>query len=153
MGQARRLPRETRVKTYKLSRATLIFIYGLLGFVSLIGAIVAFQTFKGGGGLLPAQPFFIVWLGVLAWVWYVYARIPVAITWRDEGGLEFKSLIGATEVRVEDLIAIKATPLSWGFIKVTYNGGSLRLLCQITGLYELLSTVKAANPRVEIIGC
>jgi hypothetical protein len=141
------------VKTYKLSRPTLIFIYGLLGFVSLIGAIVGFQSFKGGLGLVPAQPFFIAWLGVLAWVWYVYARIPVAITWRDEGVVEFKGLIGTTQVRVEDLIAIKATPLYWGFIKITYNGGSLRLLCQITGLYELLGAVKAANPRVEITGC
>lgn len=141
------------MKTYKLSRPTLIFIYGLLGFVSLIGVIVVFQSFKGGVGLFPVQPFLIVWLGVLAWIWYVYARIPVTITWRDEGVLEFKGLIGTTQVRVEDLITIKATPLYWGFIKITYNGGSLRLLCQITGLYELLGAVKAANPRVEITGC
>jgi hypothetical protein len=141
------------VKTYKLSRPTIIFIYGILGFVSLIGVVVAVQSFKGGIGLVPVQPFFIVWLGVLAWVWYVYAKMPLAITWRDEGVLEFKGLIGTTEVRVEDLIAIKATPLYWGFIRVVYNGGSLRLLCQITGLYELLSSIKAANPRVEIIGC
>jgi hypothetical protein len=141
------------VKTYKLSRSTIIFLYGSLGFVSLIAITVVFQSFKRGAGLVPVQPFLIVWLGVLAWVWYVYARIPVAITWRDEGVLEFKGLIGAMEVRVEDLIAIKATPLYWGFIRVVYHGGSLRLLCQITGLYELLSTIKPANPRVEIIGC
>jgi hypothetical protein len=141
------------VKTYKLSRSVLIFLYALLGFVSLIGVIVGFQSFKGGVGLLPVQPLVIVWLGVLAWIWYTYARIPVTITWRDEGVLEFKGLIGTTQVRVEDLIAIRATPLSWGFIKITYNGGSLRLLCQITGLYELLGAVKAKNPLVEIEGC
>jgi hypothetical protein len=44
-------------------------------------------------------------------------------------------------------------PLSWGFIKITYTRGSLRLINQITGLYELLSAIKAANPRVEITGC
>ena len=141
------------MKTYKLSRPTLIFIYGLLGFVSLIGVIVGFQSFKGGVEPVSGATFFIAWLGVLAWVWYVYARIPVAITWRDEGVLEFKGLMGTTQVRVEDLIAIKATPLYWGFIKIIYNGGSLRLLCQITGLYELLGAIKAANPRVEITGC
>jgi voltage-gated potassium channel Kch len=144
---------EDLVKTYKLSRATLIFIYGLLGFVSLIGVIAIFQGFRGGVALSPAQPFFIVWLGVLAWVWFIYGRIPVTITWRDEGVLEFKSLIATTQVPVEDVIAIKATPLSWGFIKITYQGGSLRLLCQITGLYELLGAVKAKNPGVEIVGC
>ena len=141
------------MKTYKLSRSTLIFIYGLLGFVSLIGVMAVFQGFKGGVGRFPVQPLLIVWFGVLAWVWYVYARIPVAITWRDEGVLEFKSLIATTTVHVENLIAIKATPLSWGFIKITYRGGSLRLLSQITGLYELIGAVKAANPRVEITGC
>jgi hypothetical protein len=141
------------VKTYKVSRSILIFIYGLLGFVSLIGAIVVFQSFRGGVDRFPAQPFLIIWVGVLVWIWYVYARIPVAITWRDEGVLEFKSLIATTAVPVEDLIAIKATPLSWGIIRITYQGGSLRLLCQITGLYELISAVKAANPRVEITGC
>jgi hypothetical protein len=141
------------VKTYKLSRATLIFIYGLLGFVSLIGVIAIFQGFRGGAALGPAQPFFLLWLGVLAWVWFIYARIPVTITWRDEGVLEFKSLTATTQVPVADVIAIKATPLSWGFIKITYQGGSLRLLCQITGLYELIGAVKAKNPRVEIVGC
>lgn len=143
----------TRVKTYKVSRSILIFIYGLLGFVSLTGAIVVFQSFGGGAGQLPVQLFSIAWLGVLGWIWYVYARIPVAITWRDEGVLEFKGLIATTAVPVADLMAIKATPLSWGFITITYRGGSLRLLCQITGLHELIGAVKAANPRVEITGC
>ena len=141
------------MKTYKLSRSILIFIYGLLGMVSLVGVIAVFLGLKGGDGRLPAQLWFIVWLGVLAWVWYVYGRIPLAITWRDEGVLEFKSLIKTTQVPVPEIIAIKATPLNWGFIKLTYHGGSLRLLTQMTGLYELIGAVKAANPRVEIAGC
>jgi hypothetical protein len=57
------------------------------------------------------------------------------------------------EVPVQDIYAFKATPLSWGFIRVTYNGGSLKLFTQITGLYELIGTVKARNPGVEIVGC
>lgn len=146
-------PPEDLVKTYKLSRPILIFIYGLLGMVSLGGVVAVFLGLQGGGGRFPAQPWLIVWLGVLAWVWYVYARIPVAITWRDEGVLEFKSLMRTTQVPVQEIIAIKATPLNWGFIKLTYNGGSLRLLTQMTGLYELIGAVKAGNPVVEIKGC
>ena len=146
-------PSEDLMKTYKLSRPILIFIYGLLGMVSLAGVIVVFLGLKGGDGWFPAQPWLIVWLGFLAWVWYFYARIPVAITWREEGVLEFKSLIRTTQVPVQEIIAIKATPLSWGFIKLTYNGGSLRLLTQMTGLYEIIGAVKTSNPRVEIAGC
>ena len=141
------------MKTYKVSRSILIFIYGLLGFVSLIGAIVVFQSFRSGVGQFPAQPFLILWAGMLVWIWYIYARIPVAITWREEGVLTFKSLIRTTEVPVDDIIAIKAAPLSWGFIRITYKGGSLRIINQITGLYELIGAVKAANPLVEIKGC
>jgi hypothetical protein len=146
-------PPEDLVKTYKLSRSILIFVYGLLGMVSLLGVMAVFLGLKGDAGRLTAQPWLIVWLGVLAWVWYIYGRIPLAITWRDEGVLEFKSLIRTTQVPVQEIIAIRATPLSWGFIKLTYHGGSLRLLTQMTGLYELIGAVKANNPRVEIAGC
>jgi hypothetical protein len=141
------------MKTYKLSTPIIIFIYGILGFVSLIGVIAVFQVFKGEVGRLPVEPFLLIWLVVLAWAWYFYGRIPIAITWRDEGVLEFKSLMGTTRVPVQDLIAVKASPMYWGFIRITYNGGSLRLICQMTGLYELLSTVKVRNPHVEITGC
>jgi hypothetical protein len=139
--------------TYRIVRSALVLIYALLGFVLFIGMIVAFQSLKGGGSPLPPMPVLIIWLGVLVWVWYVYARIPVAITWRDDQVLEFRSLVSTTLVPVQDLIAIKATPWSWGFIKITYNGGSLKLIAQITGLYELISTIKAHNPGVEIVGC
>jgi hypothetical protein len=121
--------------------------------VSLGGVVAVFLGLQGGDGRFPAHPWLIVWLGILAWVWYVYARIPVAITWRDEGVLEFKSLVGTTQVPVQEIIAIKATPLNWGFIKLTYHGGSLRLLTQMTGLYELIGAIKAGNPGVEIAGC
>ncbi len=141
------------MKTYKLSRSTIIFVYGLLGFISLIAIIAVSLGFGGEEGMFPGQPFLIIWLVLLAGAWYFYGRIPVAITWRDEEVLEFKSLMGTIRVPVQDIIAVKATPLTWGFIKIIYNGGSLRLMCQITGLYELLGTVKAHNPQVEITGC
>ncbi len=139
--------------TYRISRSVLVFIYGLLGVISVVGVVMFLQGFEGGHGQFRVQPFFILWLGIVAVVWYVYARIPVSITWRDEQVLEFKSIVTTTLVPVQDLIAIKATPLNWGFIKIIYHGGSFRLICQITGLYELLFTIKARNPQVEITGC
>ena len=140
------------MKTYKLSRSTLIFVYGLLGLVSFIGILAVFLGF-GEEGLLPGQPFLIAWLVLLGLVWFFYGRIPVAVTWRDDEVLEFKSLMGTIRVPVKDITAVRATPLTWGFIKIMYNGGSLRLICQMTGFYELLGRVKAHNPEVEITGC
>jgi len=141
------------VKTYRVLRLNLIFLYVLLGFLTLIGVFVAYEGFVRPGAPSGMGYIEIVWFALVAWIWYFYLRIPVAITWRDEGVLEFKSPIRTTEVPVSDLIAIKAMPLSWGFIRITYNGGSLRLINQITGLYELIGAVKAQNPRVEIKGC
>lgn len=139
--------------TYRITRSALIFIYSLLGFVSLMGVVAVYLGLWGSPGIFPDQPFMILLLGIMIWIWVVYARIPLTITWRDDQLLEFKSLISTTLVPVQNLIAVKATPLSWGFIKLTYQGGSLRLLCQITGLYELLTTIKNLDPGVEITGC
>jgi hypothetical protein len=147
------LAQEDPVKTYKVIPVNLIFLYTLLGFVTLVGAYAGYQGFMQPEAPAAVSLIGIVWFGVLAWIWYFYLRIPVAITWRDEGVLEFKSLIRTIAVPVSDIIAIKAVPLSWGFIKIVYNGGSLKLLNQITGLYELIGAVKAANPQVEITGC
>jgi hypothetical protein len=139
--------------TYRITRSAFIFIYSLLGFVSLMGVVAVYFGLWGSPGIFPDQPFMILLLGIMIWIWVVYARIPLTITWRDDQVLEFKSLIATTLVPVQNLIAVKATPLSWGFIKLSYQGGSLRLLCQITGLYELLTTIKNLNPGVEITGC
>jgi hypothetical protein len=141
------------MKTYKAYSLNLTFVYVMLGIVTLVAGYVVFRGLGQGGLAWPLSPMMIIWLGVLAWVWYFYLRIPGAITWHEEGVLEFKSPLGTTRVPVADIIAIKALPLTWGFIKVTYKDGSLRILSQITGLYELLSNIKAQNPLVEIKGC
>jgi len=141
------------MKTYKVVPLNLIFLYALLGFLTLIGVFVGYQGFKRPEALGALHLIEIVWFVVLAWIWYYYLRIPVAITWREEGVLEFKSPIRTIAVPVDEIIAIKAVPLSWGVIRITYKGGSLRLINQITGLYELIGAVKAANPLVEIKGC
>jgi hypothetical protein len=141
------------MKTYKVLRLNLIFLYALLGFLTSVGVVVGYEGFVQPGAPAALGLIEIVWFAVVAWIWYFYLRIPVAVTWRDDEVLEFKSAIRTTAVPVGEIIAIKAVPLSWGFIRITYNGGSLRLMNQITGLYELIGAVKAQNPRVEITGC
>jgi hypothetical protein len=141
------------MKTYKVYSLNLIFVYIMLGFLTLIAGFMAYRSVGESGVLWAVSPTMILCFGVLAWVWYFYLRIPVAITWHEEGVLEFKSPMGTTRVPAVDIIAIKAVPLSWGFIKITYNNGSLRIVSQITGLYELLGAIKGANPQVEIRGC
>jgi hypothetical protein len=138
--------------TYKVLRLNLIMLYTLLGLLSLLGVFAGYLGFTRPEAPAVGVIIGIVWFGILG-AWFFYLRIPVTITWRDEGVLEFKGLFRTTEVPVSDIIAIKAVPLSWGFIRIVHKGGSVKLLNQITGLYELIGAVKAANPQVEITGC
>ncbi len=71
----------------------------------------------------------------------------------DDNYLEFCSLFRRTRVSVNEIISIKAVPMTLGFIKIKHRSGSIRLLNQITGLYELIGRVKTLNPEVEIKGC
>jgi len=141
------------MKIYKVVLFPLIFLYVMLGLLTLVGIILWGRGFGPPGGPAGVDLFLVIWLAVLAWIWYFYLNIPITITWRDEGVLEFKSPLGTTVVPVSEVTAIKATPMHWGFLKVTYRSGSLRLLTQMTGLYELIGTVKAHNPEVQIWGC
>ncbi len=138
------------MKTYSLLRSTSIFVYCLLVFLLLLCSVMLYKGYTHAG--MPPVVALLVF-AILGWVGYFYLKIPTSITLRDDRVLEFKSPLNTTPVPVADLISIKAVPLKWGFIKVTYTGGAIRLLCQITGLYELLSTIKAENPQVEITGC
>jgi hypothetical protein len=56
-------------------------------------------------------------------------------------------------VPVSEIISIRAVAMTWGFIKIKHRRGSIRLLNQITGLYELIYRIKTIHPEVEITGC
>jgi hypothetical protein len=140
------------MKVYKLVKPILFSFWVILLLMTAIGLFMVFQGFKAGeaSGVREVS---LLWLGLLAWIWYLYLKIPFEIRLRDDNVLEFVSVIQTTVVAPRDLISIKGMPWHLGFIKVKHTGGSLRLICQITGLYEVIYTMKALNPDLEIVGC
>jgi len=138
---------------YKLSTSMFIFLMAMLVSIALLGLAILIPALFSQDEIRPAPWFALVWFGFLSWVWFFYLRIPYAITYLDDDSLEFRGLIRKTRVPVKDIISIKAVPLAAGFIKIKTRRGSIRLINQITGLYELLGRVKALNPEVEIKGC
>lgn len=140
------------MKTYRLSRQILLFLYGLLGFMTLLGLILAFNVFWAGvwGPQFVVLP---VWLGVLAWVWYAYLRIPYAIGWREDDTIEIRSPLRRLTLTPQEIVAIKGMFLSPGFLRLKHSGGTVRLMAQMDGLHEFISRVRAANPAVEVKGC
>jgi hypothetical protein len=140
------------MKVYKLVKPILFSFWVILLLMTAIGLFMVFQGFKAGE-VSGVREVSLLWLGILAWIWYFYLRIPFEIRLRDDNVLEFVSVIKTTVVAPRDLISIKGALLNLGFIKVKHTGGSIRLICQITGLYELIYTVKGLNPDIEIAGC
>ena len=98
------------MKTYSVMRLNLIFLYGLLGFLTLVGLIVGYQALIRPDTPAAVGLMELLWLGVIVWIWLVYLRIPVSITWREEGVLEFKSVLRTVEVPVQDISPSRPRP-------------------------------------------
>jgi hypothetical protein len=141
------------MKVYKLVKPILFSFWVILLLMTGIGLFMVFQGFQSGEIPPGVRGVTLLWLGFLAWIWYFYLKIPFEIRLRDDNVLEFVSVIKTTVVAPRDLISIKGALLNLGFIKVKHTGGTIRLLSQITGLYEVIYTVKALNPDIEIVGC
>ena len=141
------------MKVYKLVKPVVVLVWVILILMAGIGIFVGVQGFAAAGAPPELKGISLLWLGIVLWIWYVYLRIPFEITFRDDNLLEFKSVLKTTAVAPGDIVSIKGTPLSLGFINVKHTGGTIRLICQMTGLYELIYTVKSLNPAVEIKGC
>ncbi len=58
------------MKTYKVLRLNLVFLYAMLGFLTGIGFLAGHLTVVGpeGPGALGLKE--IAWFAVLAWVWF-----------------------------------------------------------------------------------
>lgn len=141
------------MKVYQLSKPLLVSMFVLLGFLSLIVIFFLFNAFVRLGTVGVLKWFFLAWFALLAWIWYVYLRVPFEIKMLDDNSLEFRGILGRTTVSPQDIKSIKAEPLSVGFLNLKYTKGNIRLHNRMTGLYELIATVKSLNPDVEIKGC
>jgi hypothetical protein len=141
------------MKVYKLVKSVRFLLGAILIFLAAMGLFIGWRGWAVPGAAPEMKGISLVWLGVVLWIGFVYLRIPFEIKFRDDNLLEFKSVIHTAVVAPRDIIAIKGAFLNLGFIIVRHTGGTIRLICQITGLYELIYTVKTLNPAVEIKGC
>lgn len=141
-------------ESYKLSKAYLFFTLGLI----LVLSLISIYVFSGGLGTIRAKAplpphLLLIWCVVLGVLWFYYLRFPWEIRFLDEHTLEFHRLLGKTAVPIREITSIKGMFLRPGYLTIKYNGGTVWLICQMTGLYELIYTVKSLNPAVEIKDC
>lgn len=141
-------------ESYKLSKAYLFFSVGLM----LVLSLISIYLFSAGLGTMrakmPLPPhLLLLWCGVLVVLWLSYLRFPMEIRVLDDQTLEFRRILGTMSVPIREITAIQGMFLRPGYLTIKYTGGTMWLICQMTGLYELIYTVKSLNPAVEIKDC
>ena len=100
-------------------------------------------------GAFYAEPqlFFVAFLLVLAWRWSQLVKTPVEVREREDGVIEFRGVIGRTELRVDQIE--KVLRVGRGYW-LEHGGGSLNLYGNMEGIEDFLAHLRAANPELEV---
>ena len=133
------------MKTYKCWPAFLLLI-SCLGIMTLLGIYIGIEKL----GRSDPVWFYILFMCFLGYGWYEYLRIPFEITIRADNLIEFRSVLKRTTVSPHEIESIKV----WGggMIKIKRKGGALRMLGQMDGFHDFISTVKSLHPSIELKG-
>jgi hypothetical protein len=138
------------MREFRASAAFLVFLYTLLTFLTL-GGLAVFMLGITGSPVSRAVWLLPLGLVILAWVWWVYLRIPFLISFQDDHTLEFKSLIRVVNLSPQDIVAIQERLLIPGFFQITHATGKLVLTTQMTEIPELIALIKQENPLVQVL--
>lgn len=133
------------MKTYKASK-NLLFVLFCLVFLTAVGVYIGLAKMDETPHLLW---FYVSWMGILAWVWYSYLKVPFRITIHDDTSIEFFSIVRRTIISPGQIESLK----NWGaLIRIKYKGGKLMIFYQMDGLHDFITTVKSVNPSIELKG-
>jgi membrane protein implicated in regulation of membrane protease activity len=144
------------MKLYKLYLAKPLLIFYLLiltawMFAGIIGIVVG-----AAGKFAPEGPpawSFLVLLVVAVFTAYMWLRIPFEIKMRDDGLIEFRSVLRRTTISPMEIKSVRAKLYALGFVDVVHRTGTVHLLSQMDGFHDFISTVKSLNPELRIVGC
>ena len=140
------------MREFRASATFLVFLYAFLSFLTLGGLavfVLGITRTPVGRGVWFIPP----GLVILAWLWWVYLRIPFIISWQDDHTLEFKSLFRVVTLSLQDIVAIQERCWVPGFLQVTHTTGKLMLTTQMKGIEELITLIKENNPTIQVSGC
>ena len=142
----------TRPRIYRVSPLNILTISGLLMLLTAVGGVVVFRLLPAGDTPAAIRGILVFWVLILVWVWVTYLKIPVTITRNPDNTLVFWSPLATTRLNPEDVLSVKTSSLASGFLHLRHKRGALRLVIQMSGLYELIGLIKEFNPAVEVKG-
>jgi hypothetical protein len=119
--------------------------------LSLFGVGMLVMTLTGGVRSVHL-PLILFWCAALAWNWYILLGIPYEIRFEAPGLLSFVSLRGTTSLAVTTLHSLKPYRGGGGVYVLHHEGGTIRVIAQITGFHEAVTRIKAINPDFEVVG-
>lgn len=141
------------MKIYKLSRVNLFFNFSILGLAALFWIFVAISELTRSSASATERGFTVFGLLALGWVWWGYLKIPYEIKISDHNSIEFRAFLKKIVLSPNEIKSIKGFPLSYGFVKVKYSGGSIQLIDKMSDFHDFVATVKSINPSVECKNC
>jgi hypothetical protein len=124
---------------YRAKRSTLVFTFGFLGILTVLTVFGVFYA--------EPQLFFVAFLLVLAWRWSQLLKTPVEVRTRDDGIIEFRGVIGRSELSVDQLTRVMRVGRGYW---IEHGAGSLNLYGNMEGIEEFLAQLRAANPALEV---
>ena len=131
-----------------------IIVFGTMGIMSVVGVgLILAATLNRLGGM--PVPFLLFWLGALGWNWYVLLGIPYEIRFESAERISFKALARTVTLNASEIRSIKLYGGGFGngpLLILRHDGGKIRLVAQFTGFHEVVSRLKTAHPRIEVVG-
>jgi hypothetical protein len=138
------------VYTLAISRGYVVFAVAILIALTCAGVVLLFLSLRGGSDELPL-PFPVLLCAAMAWNWHVLLGIPYEIRFENARRMSFVSLRKTTTLSAEELQSLKLT-FAGGFYVLRHDGGKIHLHPRFTGFHEVISRIKAANPKFETVG-
>jgi hypothetical protein len=138
---------------YKLaiSNTSRAAVVGLLAVTSIACVVLIVLALRNAD---PARvPFIGLLCAATIWNWHVLLGIPYEIRFEARDRISFVALRGTTTIPAAALWSIKPYRGGGGFYVIRYEGGGkIRLLAQFSGFHEVITRLKAENPRLEVVG-
>jgi hypothetical protein len=81
--------------------------------------------------------------------WWFNRNVPISITFRTDGYIQFKSLSKILEISVQDIHTIFEDSYHRE-IKVLHNRGAIAIKMGMPNIYDFIETVQKHNPSIKL---
>jgi hypothetical protein len=123
----------------------LMLAFGLIMLVASVFGKARMNDFNFG--------FLVVWVCLVLWLTYKALSMPRRIAIEPGGWLSFRSPLGETRMRTQDVVSISPMRGQLGYLQLEYVGGELRFIAQFDGFHTFLNRLIELNPAVVLEGC